>query len=114
MSAEKWTPERVAALRRTIENARRFVRLADEFIPEDGRWFHPEGIDEAHSTLEGCFAIEAATWDEDAVTTVSCGVIVDGVVKVCTCRSVVGTGIQRCPAHPAASDAGAPAQDGGP
>lgn len=49
----KWTPARRAALRRTIEAARRFVRAADEFVPEDGANFYPDALD-----------AEGRAWDE--------------------------------------------------
>jgi hypothetical protein len=61
----KWTPERRAALRRTIEAARRFVRCADEFVPDDGTWFYPDALGEYGDALNDAIEAEARAWDED-------------------------------------------------
>jgi hypothetical protein len=60
----KWTPARRAALRRTIEAARRFVRAADEFVPEDGANFYPDALGEHSDALSDALGAEGRAWDE--------------------------------------------------
>lgn len=60
----KWTPERRAALRRTIAAARRFVECADEFVPDDGTWFYPDALGEYGDALNDAIEAEAHAWDE--------------------------------------------------
>lgn len=59
----KWTPERRAALRRTIEAARRYVRAADEFVPEDGEHFYPDALGEHADALVDAIDADGRAWD---------------------------------------------------
>lgn len=60
----KWTPERIAALRRTIEAARRYVRAADEFVPADGSRFLPDALRECGSDLVNALDEDARAWGD--------------------------------------------------
>lgn len=60
----KWTPERIAALRRTIEAARRYVRCADEFVPADGSRFLPDALGECGSDLVNALDADAHAWGD--------------------------------------------------
>ena len=64
--AERWTPERIAAMRRVVEAARRFVECADEFIPREGEWFYPDALGEYSEALDDAIAAEARAWEEPA------------------------------------------------
>ena len=63
MSDEKWTPERRAAQRKSIEAARAFVRCADEFVPREGEHFYPEALQEYANVLADAFVEELDLWD---------------------------------------------------
>ena len=60
----KWTPERLASLRRVIEAARAFVRCADEFVPDDGQHFYPGALGEYADALDRALSADGRAWDE--------------------------------------------------
>lgn len=64
----KWTPERIAALRSTIEAARAFVRCADEFVPREGEHFYPDALDEYFVALGDAIEAEGRAWDAEPAT----------------------------------------------
>ena len=64
VAAGKWTTERREALRRVVEKCRAFVRCADEFVPDDGTWFHPEALHEHHVEMVDAIDAELLAWDE--------------------------------------------------
>jgi hypothetical protein len=64
VAAGKWTPARRESLRRVVEKCRAFVRCADEFIPDDGAWFHPEALHDHHVEMVDAIDAELAAWGE--------------------------------------------------